>query len=75
MFISFSKVLSKVGGFRIGLSKRITSKNVLWVSLIYLTVVTFQLMWDSAVLVGWVFYALIYGCVVGAKNLFNILAD
>ena len=75
MFITFSTLLSKVGGFRIGLSKRIASKNVLWVSLIYLTVVTFQLMWYSALLVGWLLYAFIYGCLVGTKKLFNILAD
>lgn len=74
MFISFSKVLAKVGGFRIGLSKRVTSKNALWASLIYLTVVMFQLMWYSALLVGWLIYAFIYGCVVVTKKLFNILS-
>lgn len=74
MFISFSKVLGKVGGFRIGLSKRITSKNILWASLLYLTVVMFQLMWYSALLVGWLLYAFVYGCVVVTKKLFNILS-
>ena len=75
MFISFSKVLGKVGGFRIGLSKRITPKNALWASLLYLTVVMFQLMWYSALLVGWLIYAFVYGCVVVTKKLFNILSD
>lgn len=74
MFISFSKVIGKVGGFRIGLSKRITSKNVLWASLLYLTVVMFQLMWYSALLVGWLIYAFCYGVVLGTKKLFNILS-
>lgn len=74
MFISFSKVLGKVGGFRIGLSKRITSKNVLWVSFLYLTVVMFQLMWYSALLVGWLIYAFIYGCILVTKKLFSILS-
>jgi hypothetical protein len=74
MFISFSKVLGKVGGFHIGFRKKITSKNVLWASLLYLTVVMFQLMWYSALLVGWLIYAFFYGVVLGTKKLFNILS-
>lgn len=74
MFISFSKVIGKVGGFRIGLSKRITSKNMLWASLLYLTVVMFQLMWYSALLIGWLLYAFVYGVVLVTKKLFNILS-
>lgn len=75
MFISFSKVLNKVGGFHIGLKGRVTSKNALWGALIYLTVVMFQLMWYSALLVGWLFYAFIYGCVVLTKKMFIILSE
>ena len=75
MFISFSKVLGKVGGFRIGFRKKITSKNLLWVSLLYLTVVMCQLMWYSALLVGWLLYAFCYGIVWVTKYLFKDFSE
>lgn len=75
MFISFSKVLGKVGGFRIGFRKKITSKNLLWVSLLYLTVVMCQLMWYSALLIGWLLYAFCYGIVWVTKYLFKDFSE
>jgi SNF family Na+-dependent transporter len=75
MFISFSKTLAKVGGFRIGFRKKITSKNLLWVSLLYLTVVMCQLMFYSAVLVGWLLYAFCYGIVWVTKYLFKDFSE
>ena len=75
MFISFSKVLGKVGGFHIGLRKKITSKNLLWVSLIYLTVVMCQLMWYTAILLGWLLYAFCYGIVWVTKYLFKDFSE
>ena len=73
MFISFSKVLSKVGGFRIGFRKRITSKNALWISLLYLTVVMFQLMWYGAVFAAWCVYAFCYGVYLCIKYLIKFI--
>lgn len=73
MFISFSKTLAKVGGFRLGFRKRITSKNLLWVSLLYLTVVMFQLMWYSMVLVAWLVYAFFYGVYLGIKYIIKFI--
>lgn len=61
MFISFSKTLVKFGGFRLGCGIRITKKNALWMSLVYLFVLCFQLMWYGVVLAFWLMYAFFYG--------------
>ncbi len=73
MFISFSKTLAKVGGFRIGFRKRITSKNALWMSLLYLVVAMCQLMWYSAVLAAWLVYAFFYGVYLCIKLFFQLI--
>ena len=61
MFISLSKTIGKFGGFRIGIGKRITSKNAWWMLLIICTVCIFQLMWYLLIVVFWLLYAMCYG--------------
>ena len=61
MFISLSKSFGKVGGFRIGIGKRVTSKNAWWLALIVFFVAIFQLMWYMMVFCFWLMYAMCYG--------------
>lgn len=69
MFISFSKTLARVGGFRIGCGIRITKKNAVWASFAVFFVALFQLMWYLTVGMLWLCYAVFYGlfwCFKGA---------
>lgn len=75
MFISFSKVLGKVGGFHIGFRKKITSKNLLWISLLYCFVAICQLLWYTAILMGWLLYAFCYGIAWVTKKLFTDFSE
>lgn len=74
MFISLSKTIGKVGGFRIGIGKRITSKNAWWMCLIICFVAMFQLMWYMMVLCFWLMYAMFYGMWWCCKKLFQAIA-
>ena len=60
MFISFSKTIGKVGGFRIGIGKRVTSKNAWWMSLVICFVAMFQMIWYMCLLSLWMMYAACY---------------
>lgn len=60
MFVSFSKTLARVGGFRIGCGIRVTKKNAVWASLVVFFVVMFQLMWYMMVGTFWLCYAMLY---------------
>lgn len=72
MFISFSKAIGKVGGFRIGVGKRINSKNAWWMFLLYACVCCFQLMWYGVILAFWLMYAMFYGIYWCFKHLFKV---
>lgn len=61
MFITLSKTIGRVGGFRIGVGKRITSKNAWWMCLLICFVAMFRLMWYMMVLAFWLMYAMCYG--------------
>ena len=61
MFLSLSKTIAKVGGFRFGLGIRMTKRNALLVSCLTLFVSMFQLMWYMLVLCFWLMYAMCYG--------------
>lgn len=74
MFISLSKTIGKVGGFRIGIGKRITSKNAWWMCLILCFVATFQLMWYMMVLCFWLMYAMFYGMWWCCKKIVKAIA-
>ena len=61
MFISLSKTIGRVGGFRFGVGKRITAKNAWWMFLILAFVYLGQLMWYMCVVMFWLMYAMFYG--------------
>ena len=61
MFISFSKTIARLGGFRLGFGIRMNKKNAVWLSFIILFVAMFQLMWYMLLFCFWLMYALIYG--------------
>lgn len=61
MYLSLSKTIAKFGGFRLGLGIRMNKKNSIWVSLLVLFIVMFQLMWYMMILCGWLMYAMCYG--------------
>lgn len=74
MFMSFSKTIAKVGGFRFGIGMRLTKSNALWYFLVLAVVYTCQLVWYGAVLAFWLMYALFYGIFIGTKKLFALLS-
>ena len=59
MFISFSKTLAKVGGFRLGV--RMTKKNAAYMWMILFLVSMLKLTWYMLVLTLWLMYAMCYG--------------
>ena len=61
MFISLSKTLAKVGGFRLGLGIRMNKRNapLLWCLTLFVSM--FQLMWYLTILCLWLMYAMCYG--------------
>ena len=63
MFISLSKTLARVGGVRLGLGIRMTKNNIIWMSLIIMTIQIFKAMWYMMIVVFWLMYAMIYGVV------------
>lgn len=61
MFISLSKTIGHVGGFRLGVGKRITSKNAWWMFLGIAVIYTVKLGWYLFVVMLWCIYAMLYG--------------
>ena len=61
MFLTFSKMMAKIGGFKLGLGIRITKKNVLWMSWIVMIICMFQAVWYMMVICFWLMYAVMYG--------------
>lgn len=72
MFMTLSKTLGKVGGIRIGIGTRITSKNAWWACLIVFFISMFQLVWYMMVLSFWLMYATFYGFFWCCKKLFQV---
>lgn len=60
MFVSFSKTMTKVGGFRFGIGTRITKKNAVWATFIALFIWSFQMIWYMLVFAFWIMYAVFY---------------
>ncbi len=73
MFMTVSKTIGKVGGFRIGIGKRITSKNAWWLCIVLCFVVIFQIMWYMLVLSFWLCYAMLYGMWWCCKKLYQLI--
>ena len=74
MFMSFSKTIAKVGGFRFGIRMRLTKSNALWYFLVLATVYTCQLVWYSMIVCLWVMYAIAYGIFQGIRKVFRLLS-
>lgn len=74
MFISFSKMLSKVGGVRFGLRMRLTKKNSLWYFLALFCVLYFQFLWFLLLLGFWLMYAFFYGIYWCISRLYRLLS-
>ena len=74
MFMSFSKTIAKVGGFRFGIRMRRTKSNSLWFFLALSVIYTCQFMWYSMVVCLWVMYAMAYGVLKGIGKLYRILS-
>ena len=69
MFISFSKMLTKFGGVRLGLGLRTTKNNIIWMSFIIMVVYIIQACWYLMILVFWLVYAVIYGMIYIVKKI------
>lgn len=61
MFISLSKVFTKIGGLRFGLGIRITKSNFIWMSLLTCMVCMLQATAYMMVITFWLVYAMFYG--------------
>lgn len=72
MFISCSKMLTKFGGFRLGLGLRITKNNIMWMSFIIMFVSILQACWYMMLLVFWMFYGMVYGTIYIVKKILTI---
>lgn len=73
MFLTFSKTIGKVGGFRIGVGKRITSKNAWYMCIFIAFIAMFQLMWYGMVLAFWLMYAMFYGAFWVCKKIVQLV--
>jgi hypothetical protein len=71
MFISFSKTIAKFGGFRVGIGTRLSKKNAVWLSWLFLFVAIFKLMWYMLLLYGWLIYAMCYGMYWCIKKIYR----
>ena len=60
MFVSLTKMMKTLCGFRLGFGIRITKKNALVMSFVLLIVLMFQLMWYMVVMCFWLMYAVLY---------------
>ncbi len=72
MFLSLSKTIAKIGGFRLGLGIRITKKNAAIMSFVLFFVLMFQLMWYMMVVCFWLMYAMFYGIYWCIRKVFGI---
>jgi hypothetical protein len=71
MFISLSKTLARFGGFRLGVGMRLSKKNMIWMSLIVITIQMFKAMWYMMIVLFWLMYALGYGIYKAYKWMFK----
>ena len=61
MFISFSKRLKSMSGFRLGVGLRLTKNNFWYFFFVLLLVGCFYLCWYSVIIGGWALYYILYG--------------
>ena len=84
MFVSFTKTLKKMSGFRLGFGIRVNKKNWWYWLLLMCFVGMFYLMWYTMIVVGWCLYYLCYalykiyyllfkGIAIGCKKLYQLI--
>ncbi len=73
MFMTFSKTIAKVGGFRVGIGTRITKKNAVVFAIILFFYWMFKLMWYMILFSFWLCYAMLYGMWWCGKKLVQML--
>lgn len=61
MFVSFSKHLKSMGGFRLGVGLRLTRRNCWYFLFMLMLVGCFYICWYSVLACGWALYGLFYG--------------
>ena len=77
MFVSFSKRLKSMSGFRLGVGLRLTRRNCWYFLFLLVLVGCFYFCWYSVLACGWMLYGLFYGCylmfkyaAIGTKKLY-----
>ena len=77
MFVSFSKRLKSMSGFRLGVGLRLTRRNCWYFLFVLVLVGCFYFCWYSVLACGWMLYGLLYGCylmfkyaAIGTKKLY-----
>lgn len=77
MFVSFSKRLKSMSGFRLGVGLRLTRRNCWYFLFVLMLVGCFYFCWYSVLACGWMLYGLFYGlylvlkyAAIGAKKLY-----
>lgn len=80
MFVSFSKRLKSMSGFRLGVCLRLTRRNCWYFLFVLVLVGCFYLCWYSVLACGWMLYGLLYGCylmfkyaAIGTKKLYTCI--
>ena len=60
MFVSFSKRLKSMSGFRLGVGLRLTRRNCWYFLFVLVLVGCFYFCWYSVLACGWMLYGLLY---------------
>lgn len=75
MFMSLSKTIAKVGGFRLGIRMRLTKSNAIWYYLLLTVVLTCQLCWYGMIFTCWLIYAFFYGIYWCVSRIYRLLSS
>ena len=80
MFVSFSKRLKSMSGFRLGVGLRLTRRNCWYFLFVLVLVGCFYFCWYSVLACGWMLYGLFYGlylmfkyAAIGTKKLYTCI--
>ena len=75
MFVSFSKRLKSMSGFRLGVGLRLTRRNCWYFLFVLVLVGCFYFCWYSVLACGWMLYGLFYGCYLMFKYIPLLYGD
>lgn len=86
MFVSFTKTLKKMSGFRLGFGVRVNKRNApLWLCAMFLSAM-FYMMWYMIIGAGWLLYFMLYAiykiyyfifkyAAIGCKKLYQFIRN